>query len=178
MEERIINLENVEESEVDEVAVRVKAIIFNSKKEVLLAYSYGTYQFPGGHIEPNEPMIPALNRELKEEVGLDFDLEHKDIEPFYAITHYNRNYRNTGKVRKNIIYYFLLITDTEYDQKHWNLDEVEQAGNFTLLYTPYNTLEKLLIDSIPDNEINKTIVEEMLDVLNVLKTRAVIVFED
>lgn len=176
MEERIINLENVEENEVEEIAVRVKAIILNSNKELLLGYSYGTYQFPGGHIEHNEPMIPALNRELKEETGLDFDLENKDIKPFYSIVHYNRNYRNTGKVRKNIIYYFFLKTDTEYDKNNWSLDPVEQAGDFTLLYTPIEKVEKLLIDSIPDNEINKIIVEEMLEVLEVFKTRCVIVF--
>lgn len=176
MEEKIINLENVDESEVDETAIRVKAIILNSNNEILLGYSYGTYQFPGGHIEGDEPLIPALNRELLEETGLNFDLENKEVEPFYAIIHYNRNYRDTGKVRKNIIYYFFLKTDTEYDKSHWHLDPVEAAGNFTLLYTPFKTVEKLLIESIPDNDINKIIVEEMLEVLEVLKNRSIIVF--
>jgi 8-oxo-dGTP pyrophosphatase MutT (NUDIX family) len=176
MDQRIINNELVDENEVNETAIRVKAIILNSKKEVLLAYSYNTYQFPGGHLEEDEPLIPALNRELKEETGLDFKLENTDIKPFYTITHYSRNYRGTGKVRKNTIYYFLLKTDTVYSEKTNCLDSVEKCGEFELLYVPYNELEPLLIRSIPDNPINKLIVEEMLEILDVIKNRAVIVW--
>ena len=177
MEERIINEENVSENEVDDYAVRVKAIILNSNDEILLAYSYGTYMFPGGHLEGDEPLVPGLNRELYEETGMDFELEKTDIKPFYSIVHYNRNYRNTGKVRKNIIYYFILKTDTTFDKAKKHLDEVESKGDFELVYVPFDSIEDVLVDSIPDNEMNKIITEEMLEVINVVKTRTTIEFD-
>lgn len=176
MGEKIINDEIINENEVDEVAVRVKAIIINSDNEFLLAHSYNTYQFPGGHVEANEPLIPALNRELMEETGLDFKLEQTALKPFYSIIHYSRNYRDTGKNRKNIIYYFLIKTNTLYNQQTCNLDQVEQGGDFELLYVPYSQLETLLIKSISNNPINELIVKEMLEILDVIKNRAVIVW--
>ena len=177
MEQKIINSENVKESEVTDYATRVKSIILNSKNEILLVYSYGSYMFPGGHLEGDEPLIPGLNRELKEETGLDFGLEESDIKPFYSIVHYSRNYRGTDSVRKNIIYYYYLKTDTLYDKDNLHLDKVESKGDFKLLYIPYDEVEEVLVNSIPDNEMNKIIVEEMLEVLNILKTRSVIVYK-
>lgn len=174
MEEKIINIENIKEEEVEETVTRVKAIILNSKNEILLGYSYGTYQFPGGHIEGNEELIPALNRELLEETGLDFDLTSKDINPFYSIKHYSRNYRNLGHTRKNIIHYFLFYTDTPYDKENIHLDPIEKEGDFVLKYVDFNTVEELLKNSIPDNEINKIIVEEMLEVIDIVKTKLII----
>lgn len=177
MEQKIINSDNVLESEVTDSAVRVKAIILNSKNEIMLVYSYGTYMFPGGHLEGDEPLIPGLNRELKEETGLDFCLDEKEVKPFYSIVHYSRNYRGTDSVRKNIIYYYYLKTDTLYDENNLHLDKVESKGDFKLLYLPYESVEEVLVNSIPDNEMNKIIVEEMLEVLNILKNRTVIVYK-
>ena len=44
------------------------------------------------------------------------------------------------------------------------LDEWEKDGNFTVKTFPIENIEQVLIDSIPDNPINKVIVEEMLDI--------------
>lgn len=44
------------------------------------------------------------------------------------------------------------------------LDEWEKAGNFLVKKLPIDNIEQVLIDSIPDNPINKVIVVEMLDI--------------
>ena len=49
----------------------------SAKSEILLARRnhdpyYGFWCLPGGHIEPNEPALEAVIREVKEETGLDF----------------------------------------------------------------------------------------------------------
>ena len=49
------------------------------------------------------------------------------------------------------------------------LDVGEKDGNFTAKTLPIENIEKILIDSIPDNQINKVIVEEMLDIFKEYK---------
>lgn len=54
----------------------VGALIVNSKGEILLVRSYkwgNKYTVPGGHIELGERSEIAVNREVKEEVGLEVE---------------------------------------------------------------------------------------------------------
>ena len=56
----------------------VGALIANKEGKILLAKShkwFDKYTLPGGHIEIGETMEQALKREVKEEVGLDVDVE-------------------------------------------------------------------------------------------------------
>ena len=71
MKEIVFNHDNLEESDIDEVVVRTKALLINDKEEITLGYSHKTYQFPGGHLEENESLEECLIRELKEESGID-----------------------------------------------------------------------------------------------------------
>ncbi len=53
MEKIFFNDDNLTKEEIDETVIRLKALILNSNDELLLGYSYNTYQFPGGHLEEN-----------------------------------------------------------------------------------------------------------------------------
>ena len=52
--------------------IAVNALVFNRKKEVLLAKrkDNGLWCIPGGHVELGEPLVKACLRELFEETGL------------------------------------------------------------------------------------------------------------
>ncbi len=65
MKNIINNMYNLKEKEMTEVVKRVKALLINSKNEIMLGYSYNEYQFPGGHVEDNESLVQTLNREIK-----------------------------------------------------------------------------------------------------------------
>ena len=153
MKEVVYNHDNIKESDVEEIVIRVKAVIINSKNELMLGYCDNTYQFPGGHLEENETLEEGLIREVKEETGI--DIKDYDLEPFEKITCYTNNYRNTGKTR----------TDESYDENKMNLDVFEKDNNYIIKMIPLSNVKDVLIKSIPDNPINKIIVEEMLTVL-------------
>jgi len=56
----------------------VGALISNDEGKILLAKShkwFDNYTLPGGHIEVGETMREAVKREVKEEVGLDIEVE-------------------------------------------------------------------------------------------------------
>ena len=163
---KYFNDDNLNSKEIDEVVTRVKAIIINSNNEILLGYSHKTYQFPGGHLE-SEDLNTGLERELKEELGVDIKVIEK---PFMEVIEYSSNYRNTGKNRENDIYYFIINEYIKPDMANANLDENEIKGNYTPVYIPLNDVENILICSILDNPINKIIVSEMLEVLKNIKS--------
>ena len=71
----MINHDNLKKEDIEEVITRVKGLIINDKDEIMLGYAYGTYQFPGGHIEKREKIIDGLIREIKEEIGYNLDYQ-------------------------------------------------------------------------------------------------------
>lgn len=167
MKEVLFNYDELKKEEIDELIIRTKGLIINSNNEITLGYCHKTYQFPGGHLEDNESLEECLLREIKEETGM--EIKNYTMKPFEKITHYTKNYRNTGKNRENIIYYYILKTDDKYNNENAHLDEYEKLGNYVVKTIPLDKVEKILIDSIPDNPINQIIVSEMLEVLNEYK---------
>ena len=109
MKELILNEDKLKDKEIDDYVTRVKAIIVNDKKELLLGFSYNDYQFPGGHLEKDEETVKGLIRELKEETGM--SIEKEELEPFMMIKHLSKNYFNNGKNRCNIILYYICTTN-------------------------------------------------------------------
>lgn len=164
MKEIIFNHDNLSDNDIDEVVTRTKALLINDKDEITLGYSHKTYQFPGGHLEKNEELENCLIREIKEETGI--KLKEIKEKPFVKIVYYSKNYRNSGKNRKNEIYYYIIKTNKVFNMDEASLDEWEQDGNYVVKVIPLKNVKKVLVDSIPDNPINKIIVEEMLNVLD------------
>lgn len=163
MKEILYNYDNLKPEEIDEIVTRTKGLIINEAGEITLGYSHKTYQFPGGHLEEGESLENCLLREIEEETGI--KIKDAKLKPFERITYYNRNYHNSGKNRQNDIYYYIIKTNAKFNMNNANLDVWEKDGNFTVKTFSISDVKNVLIDSIPDNPINKVIVEDMLDVL-------------
>ena len=167
MKEVLYNYDNLTSKDIDEVVIRTKGLLINENNEILVVYSNKTYHFPGGHLEEGESLLECLSREIKEETGIDLKIE--ELDPFEKITHYNKNYHNSGKNRESAVYYYVVNTDKDYDISNQSLTDDEIEGNFTVKRIPIKDIEQVLIGSINDMPVNKVIVEEMLDAIKEYK---------
>lgn len=163
MKRIIINSDNLTDANMDYEVIRSKGLIINNKNEVLLAHNNGTYQFPGGHNENGESLETTLIREIKEETGIDINV---DYGPFMQITTYDPDYMNTSKKVCNKIYYYRVLCDQVPNPKETCYDELESQSEFRLLYIPIDELECFLHKSMNAGSVDSKIGKEMLLVLN------------
>lgn len=102
----IHNEYNLKDEEINEEVTRVKALLVNSKDELLMGYAHNVYQFPGGHVENSEDILVALFREIIEETGI--ELKMSKIDPFACNIRYFKDYPEKKKIER-IIYTILKL---------------------------------------------------------------------
>lgn len=166
MKTRIINYDHIKEAEITDCVIRVKALMINSKKEILLAEAFSTIQFPGGHLEEGESLKDALKREVLEETGI---VLNKDYDPFFAIRYFLKDYPVQGNNRSIEIYYFYIFTDEPYNLDNIHLDDQERNGDFKLTYVKLKDFKKYLKNHPGSLKINQIVRREMLEAVKYLK---------
>lgn len=164
MKEILYNEDNLTKEEIDETVIRTKALMINSKDEILMGYCHNTYQFPGGHLDENETLEECLIREVKEEMGI--DIFEEEINLFMKLTYYTRNYRNTSKNRENIIYYYWVKTDKTPDFNNNHLDENEKDGNYEARYLKLEEVNKIIQENIIEYPLNDVIGRDNINAIN------------
>lgn len=165
MKQIITNNYNLTESDMTEVVRRVKLLLVNSNNEVLLGYSHHEYQFPGGHVEEDENLVDAINREVLEETGIELNITH--IEPFACAMGYYKDWPAEGKNRKIEIYYYEIKTDEKPDLNKTSYTENEKNGNFELRYIPLSKVEEVLKTNTLEFGDNRGIAKEMIDLFKI-----------
>lgn len=168
MKQLITNKYNLTDSDMTEVVKRVKVLLVNSNNDVLLGYSYNNYQFPGGHVEDNETLVQAVNREILEETGIELNITN--IEPFACAIGYYKDWPAEGKNRKIEIYYYEVKTDEKPNLENTEYTENEKDGNFELRYIPLLDVENVLRTNAEEYGDKKGIAREMIDLFGVYKT--------
>lgn len=167
MKKIITNDYNLKEEDMTEVVKRVKILMINSNNEVLLGYSNNEYQLPGGHVEENEDLINAINREIKEETGIELNI--KKIEPFACSLGYYKDWPQVGKNRKIEIYYYEIKTNKKPNLDNTDYTKSELDGNFELRYISLDKVEKEFIENAKKYGDEHGIANEMLKVFKVYK---------
>lgn len=163
MKRIFINDYFLNEDDLDYEVIRVKALIINSNNEVLLAHNNNTYQFLGGHREDKEALEDTLVREIKEETGMNLEVDNG---PFMQITTYDNDYFGTSKKVCNKIYYFVVYSDDKPNFDETNYDELERQSEFYLVYVKVSELGNFLKRAVVDKELDEGIAREMLLVVN------------
>ena len=152
------------------IVKRVKALIISSNNKILLASNYKDYQFPGGHMEEDESYNEALNRELLEETGINFDLKD-NLTPDLKLYRYYENYHETKDNTILEINYFIIRSDQYIDINNLSLTKEEKDGDFSLTYINLLEFENLLKENVLINGDKFGIAEEMLEVFKTLKNK-------
>ena len=164
MKEYVYNYDNLLESDITDIVVRMKVLLIKNNN-IILGRERGIYQFPGGHLEENENFIECIKREIMEETGI--EVLEKDIgDPIYKIVYFNKDYPEVGKNRKSEIYYYVINTNKEVDLSKTNYTKNELEGNFEIKEVPLDNVIKVLEDNIINNEKNKVITPDMIRVIN------------
>ena len=160
MKEIIYNYDHLNDEDITEIVIRMKALIINNKN-ILLGNENDIYQFPGGHLEDKETFEECLKREVLEETGILLcDSEIK--RPFMKVTFMNKDWPEVGKNRKAEIYYYLIETDKKPDMSKVNYTEHEKKGNFKVESVPLNESINIIENNISKNEKNKVIAPDMI----------------
>lgn len=152
------------------IVKRVKALIISSNNKILLASNYKDYQFPGGHMEEDESYNEALNRELLEETGINFELKD-NLTPDLKLYRYYENYHETKDNTILEINYFIIKSDQYIDINNLSLTKEEEDGDFSLTYINLLEFENLLKENVLINGDKFGIAEEMLEVFDKLKNK-------
>ena len=162
MKRIVFNDNNIKEEDVEFEAIRVKGIVINSKNEVLIAHNNNTYQFIGGHVEKEEDITDALERELKEETGI---CNYEINGPFMLIENYLDSYFNVQKIVHSKIYYYIIKTEDLPNIDNTNYDILEQQTDFKLFYIGLESLPNFLKDALKKDMIEEIIYKEMILVI-------------
>lgn len=168
METRVYNYNLIDENDIQHRSTRVKALLINSKNEILVGYSHNTYQFIGGHIEEGEDMIAALKREVEEESGI--VLKDEVIKPFFLRKKYVKNYPEDNINSCYEYYYYTINTDRLPDLNNVNYTDAEKIGKFELRYIPIDKIEQEFEENKKVSERTKIVEEENLEAIEVFKS--------
>ena len=163
----IDNKDNLSILDITDETVRVKALIVNENKEILLGYSFGAYQFPGGHVEGSEELAVCLHRELLEETGMDIDTSN--LSPFMLLEHLTKDWPEVGNNRLSKIYYFIVETKEKIDLSKTNYTIEEKIGDYELRYIPFEFIEDVLLKNSEVTPKNKVMASEMLEAIKEYK---------
>ena len=160
MKEIIYNYDNLNEDEITELVIRVKALLLVGSK-LLIGNENGLFQFIGGHLEGDESFNDCLKREVLEETGIEID-DSEIKELFMKTTSLNKDWPEKGKNRKCEIYYYIINTNKSVDLTKTKYTENELNKNFKIEELEIDDAIRIIKDNIPNNEKNKVIARDMI----------------
>lgn len=162
MKEIIYNEDNLKDSDINNVVERAKAIIVNSKDEILLGYGNNNYQIIGGHKEKGETYKDCLIREIKEETGIIID--DFDEKVILTIKYYCKNYPSKNLNTLFNANYYVIKTNQKPNMKLINLTENEKEGMFEFKYINKNNVINELVKTF-DTCKNKNTLKDTIHAL-------------
>ena len=139
---KLINLENVSESQANKYKIRnaARAIVFDENKLVALLHATKNYYYklPGGGIEDGEDNEIALRRECKEEIGCDIEIIRE--------LGFTLEYRKKYNLKQTSYCYIAKVVG---EKRQPNLTESEIDEGFTTVWLSLEDAIKKIQESKP-----------------------------
>jgi len=167
MKKIIYNNDKLDMKDINRVVKRAKLIIINDNNEILLAHSNNNYFLVGGHVEGNESDMSCLEREIKEEVGV--DIKVPKLSPFLTIEYYNRNYPEENINTLSLINYYYFNKNIEPNLDNINLTEEEKNGGFKLEFINLDNVIDILTESL-ETASRKGVVLDTIEAIKEFKS--------
>lgn len=116
----------------------------------------------GWPFRKNEGLNNCLIREVKEGTGI--KIKVKDIIPFYSIKYYCKNYHNTGTGKNRLveIYYFIVNSNLEYDNRNRDLDIQEIEEKYECRYISVEFLKDVFVKNKLTTKGNNSALDDMI----------------
>lgn len=126
----------------------------NNKILTLKASSFDGYCFPGGHVELGELSRVAVLREMKEELGIEVEIEHLICVNENVFTNVK------GTTSHEIAYYYLVTPKSEICESDFVIEEMDKGKlkkhNFCWLELDkienYNLMPPVIGDLLKNNK--------------------------
>lgn len=167
----IVNPDNLTVDETFQVFHKVRAIIENENEEFVISNEGGKFIFPGGKRESGETDIDAIQREIKEETGIEFKKEDfKEVMTLETIYKNFYDYRSDSlRPRYTSTIYYYVKSSKEIDYKNMNLTSGEISEGFKATFVNKNQLIKMLSEDHSDatngtffDEENRIVINKLL----------------
>lgn len=139
----IINDDNLSNVEIDVFSSKARAILLSDNK-ILVSHYGGVILLPGGSLEEKETPIQAVIRELREEIGIDYDVDQ--LKDFFTLEMYQKDYqlRHDKILNRKVTNYYYLGDYKGIDLDRVNRTEKEKRDDFYLQLVELSKLEDLL----------------------------------
>lgn len=150
-----------------EIKMKSRAIILDDFGRILIGNYGGVYLLPGGSTDDCESPNETIIRELKEEVGLEFE----ELTPFMKMEYYQNNYpKREGNVIDRLLITYFYIGNEKYAIKHEReLTEKEISDGFTLKFYDVDDIDKILEQDRSLNPRKEYFNQELRMVINQYK---------
>lgn len=160
------NKDNLSIKDINRIVKRAKIIFINDNNEILLAFSHNNYFLVGGHVEGEESDMVCLEREIKEEVGIDIKLP--ELTPFLTIEYYNKDYPEDSINTLSKINYYYFKENITPNLNNTNYTEDEKEGDFKLQYIHIDKILEVLFNSL-ENATRQGVVLDTIEAIKEFK---------
>lgn len=163
IEIKVIPIDIDIKNEVGTFKLRTSGIIIRNDR-VLVAKSkkFNGYIFPGGHVMLGETSIEAINREMKEELNYNFEIENLFCVHEYVYLLKDKNYAN------EICYYYKIKADDNVPDNDFIIEEIDNGIKKIHEYN-WIKIEDLLKENVRPLDVSKLIIENK-DLNNLILT--------
>ncbi len=162
--EMVLNSGNLSDSEITLKSKKVRCLLLDDNDNLLVANYGGVYMLPGGKLDGDEDKTEALNRELKEELGVEYTAS--EVMFFVDVKSYQKDYpsRDDEVINRCVETSYFIGKYKGVSKEEQSLSEKEVKANFRLELISLSSIMNVVSNNPTENVRNPYFREELLAV--------------